>query len=159
MDQARPKPFLRRREDDRATKIGRPAPPLTPSGGGHAPTPDRSKTPATGSPLKGVDCRRPVTEEGLRKAAAEVRDTIRPRRWSAARKRRRGATGIDGVRGRSASRQWAPRPGGGSASGQGGARPPLRPRPAGRGAPPWPQRQRPRAPLEGGPLLGRGRPR
>ncbi len=36
-------------------QIGRPAPPLTPSGGGPAPTPDRSESSATGSALKGVD--------------------------------------------------------------------------------------------------------
>src|SRR3712207_8860742 len=43
-------------------QIGRPAPHLTPSGGGSAPTPDRSETSATGSALKGVDHRGPVTE-------------------------------------------------------------------------------------------------
>ena len=62
MDQARPQALERRRKDDRAPEIGRPLPHLTPSGGGHAPTPDRSKTPAAGSKLKGVDNRRPVTE-------------------------------------------------------------------------------------------------
>ena len=35
----------------------------TPSGGGRAPTPDRSKTPATGSWLRGIDQQGPVTEE------------------------------------------------------------------------------------------------
>src|SRR5919202_758713 len=42
--------------------MGRPAPHLTPSGGGHAPTPDRSESSATGSPLRRVDNRGPVTE-------------------------------------------------------------------------------------------------
>src|SRR5215211_6369704 len=62
MDQARPQAVRRRREDDRAFEIGRPAPHRTPSGGGHAPTPDRSQWPAAGSALEGVDSRRPVTE-------------------------------------------------------------------------------------------------
>jgi hypothetical protein len=53
MDQVRPQALERRRKDDRAPEIGRPLPHLTPSGGGHAPTPDRSKTPAAGSKLKG----------------------------------------------------------------------------------------------------------
>src|SRR6185436_10954439 len=35
---------------------------MTPSGGGHAPTPDRSESSATGSALKRVDNREPVTE-------------------------------------------------------------------------------------------------
>src|SRR5271165_1736842 len=34
----------------------------TPSGGGQAPTPDRRKTPATGSWLRGIDQPGPVTE-------------------------------------------------------------------------------------------------
>ena len=34
----------------------------TPSGGGRAPTPDRSETPATGLCSKGIDTRGPVTE-------------------------------------------------------------------------------------------------
>jgi hypothetical protein len=43
MDQARPRGVERRRKDDRASKMGRPAPHRTPSGGGPAPTPDRSQ--------------------------------------------------------------------------------------------------------------------
>ena len=62
MDQVRPQNPKRRRTDDRAPEMGRPAPHQTPSGGGPAPTPDRSKTPAAGSALIGVDNQRPVTE-------------------------------------------------------------------------------------------------
>ncbi len=62
MDRVRPQNPKRRRTDDRAREMGRPAPPQTPSGGGPAPTPDRSKTPAAGSALIGVDNQRPVTE-------------------------------------------------------------------------------------------------
>ena len=40
----------------------------TPSGGSSALTPDRSKTPATGSRLKGIDTRWPVTEAALLQA-------------------------------------------------------------------------------------------
>ena len=65
MDQARPQQAKRRRKGDRGFKIGRPAPHLTPSGGGHTPTPDRSKTPAIGSALRRVDNQRPVTEVRL----------------------------------------------------------------------------------------------
>src|SRR5262249_11767614 len=40
----------------------------TPSGGGHAPTPYRSKTPAGGTTQKGIDSSRPVTEAPDEKA-------------------------------------------------------------------------------------------
>ena len=64
MDQARPQNPKRRRKDDRAPEIGRPAPHLTPSGGGPAPTPDRSETPAAGSALKGLTTEGPL-QKGL----------------------------------------------------------------------------------------------
>src|SRR5215218_10363250 len=72
MDQARPQQAKRRRKGDRAFKIGRPAPHLTPSGGGHTPTPDRSKTPAIGSALKRVDSQRPVTEAPARRPEVQA---------------------------------------------------------------------------------------
>src|SRR3712207_5675035 len=51
---------------------------LTPSGGGHAPTPDRGGTPAAGPMLKRVDHRRPFTEEGFAQVPAAVRDRETP---------------------------------------------------------------------------------
>src|SRR3954452_15076485 len=66
MDQARPRDAKWRRETTTRQQIGRPAPHLTPSGGGHAPTPDRSESSAAGSALKRVDNRGPVTEEAVR---------------------------------------------------------------------------------------------
>ena len=94
-----------------------------------------------------------------RRASRGRRSGPRPsRRWSAARRRSRAAIGSDGARARPAAGRRGPRPGGGSASGRGGARPPPRPRPAARDAPPWPVRPPRRAPFEVRPLLGRRRP-
>jgi hypothetical protein len=42
----------------------------TPSGGSHALTPDRSKTPATGLYSKGIDTRGPVTEARISQTSA-----------------------------------------------------------------------------------------
>src|SRR5215218_6638458 len=72
MDQVRPQNPKRRRTDDRAPEMGRPAPHQTPSGGGPAPTPDRSETPAAGSALIGIDNQRPVTEGILSPARSDL---------------------------------------------------------------------------------------
>src|SRR3954466_16257534 len=73
-DTSRPEAKSRRRDDgsgqaamrDVALRPRSPNwptyPHRTPSGGGHAPTPDRSKYPAIGMTQKGIDQPRPVTE-------------------------------------------------------------------------------------------------
>src|SRR5260370_28898798 len=60
MDQVRPQPI--RWPCDHANVDWSTYPLQTPSGGGRAPTPYRSKTPANGMTQKGIDLSRPVTE-------------------------------------------------------------------------------------------------
>src|SRR5436853_6923930 len=60
MDQVRPLPI--KWPCDHATVDWSAYPLQTPSGGGPAPTPYRSKTPANGTTQKGIDLSRPVTE-------------------------------------------------------------------------------------------------
>src|SRR5436190_14431071 len=60
MDQVRPLPI--KWPCDHATVDWSAYPLQTPSGGGRAPTPYRSKTPANGMTQKGIDLSRPVTE-------------------------------------------------------------------------------------------------
>src|SRR2546430_13998082 len=60
MDQVRPYPI--RWPCDHANVDWSTYPLQTPSGGGRAPTPYRSKTPANGMTQKGIDLSRPVTE-------------------------------------------------------------------------------------------------
>src|SRR5258708_32312630 len=60
MDQVRPQPI--RWPCDHANVDWSAYPLQTPSGGGRAPTPYRSKTPANGTTQKGIDLSRPVTE-------------------------------------------------------------------------------------------------
>jgi transposase len=99
-------------------QIGRPAPPPTPSGGGPAPTPDRSESSATGSALKGVDFRRPVTEAPST-AAARLGRCAAPHARLRSPPPRTRPSGCRGHAGRRRTRtSWSP---GASASGCGGA--------------------------------------
>jgi hypothetical protein len=62
MDQVRPQ-MREQRFADCASLDWPTGPYPTPSGSGHAPTADRSKTPAPGSRSRGIDTTRPVTED------------------------------------------------------------------------------------------------
>src|SRR5260370_3104157 len=76
MDQVRPQPI--RWPCDHANVDWSTYPLQTPSGGGRAPTPYRSKTPANGMTQKGIDLSRPVTEgwvEPLRDPSLAERPT------------------------------------------------------------------------------------
>src|SRR5207244_1211288 len=63
MDQVRPQPIPWL--CDHATVDWSTCPPQTPSGGGRAPTPYRSKTPASGTTQEGLTNRGPLQKDGL----------------------------------------------------------------------------------------------
>src|SRR5258708_33510628 len=73
MDQVRPQPI--RWPCDHANVDWSTYPLQTPSGGGRAPTPYRSKTPANGMTQKGIDLSRPVTEGWVETFAKPINAT------------------------------------------------------------------------------------
>jgi hypothetical protein len=79
MDQVRPQDGKRRFGIDRAPLDWPADPHQTPSGGGRAPTPDRSKTPATGLRSKGIDTGEPVTEARLIHRMSGIRWRVSPK--------------------------------------------------------------------------------